>query len=406
MKSIYVPILAAICFLSSCNDSAKTTVYKDFVPINLTTSQTQQVLADNSFAFDLMHNVNASDTSSNIFISPLSVSMALAMTYNGAAGDTKIAMETALRRTGFTVEEINSYFKKMSDALTSIDPTTQLKIANSIWTLKDFPVLQSFYNTNKSYYNAEIQSLDFSQSSSKDIINNWCSQNTDGKIPSIINQIPDNVIMYLINALYFKGIWKYQFQKSATTDNTFYAPEGNKTIQFMNQKATFNYFMSDSIQCAELPYGNTAFSMVIILPASRYTPNDILSKLTPSVWANWMNRLNPTTLEVALPKFSTTYEINLNSVLANMGMGIAFTDFADFTGISSGSGLCITEVKHKTYIAVDEDGTEAAAVTAVSLGTTAALPFNIVINRPFLFVIKEKSTGAILFIGKISSPQT
>ena len=236
MKNIALCVLCAgiICVMISCNDSKNVNqVVKPYEPIELSASQTQQVSADNSFAFDLFKTVNQSENGNDFFISPFSVSQALGMVYNGAAGATKTAMETALRRNGFSADEINAYYKKVADGLLSADPSTQLKIANSIWTRKDFPVLQSFYDVNTTYYGAKAQSLDFSQSSSKDIINNWCSQNTNGKIPSIIDQISNDMMMYLINAVYFKGIWTSQFKTSDTFSGSFDATTGSVPVKYM-----------------------------------------------------------------------------------------------------------------------------------------------------------------------------
>ncbi len=409
MKNIALCVLCAgiICVMISCNDSKNVNqVVKPYEPIELNASQTQQVSADNSFAFDLFKTVNQSETGNNFFISPFSVSQALGMVYNGAAGATKAAMETTLRRNGFSADEINAYYKKLTDGLLAADPSTQLKIANSIWTRKDFPVLQSFYDVNSAYYGAKAQSLDFSHSSSKDIINNWCSQNTNGKIPSIIDQISNDVMMYLINAVYFKGIWTSQFKTSDTFSGSFAATTGSVPVKYMKQEHAFNYFSNDSVQCAELPYGNGAFSMVVVLPASKYSVDQIANKLNSSTWKSWLGAMYSVKLHVELPKFKLSYKTILNDPLTQMGMGVAFSDFADFSKIVNGGGLAINCVLHKTFVAVDEEGTEAAAVTAIGVCGTSAYDTtsSFIVNRPFLFFIKEKSTGTILFAGKVLNP--
>lgn len=406
MKSIALCAAFAgiLCVTISCSDSKNISpVVKPYEPIVLNASQTQQVAADNSFAFDLFKTINQSESDNNYFISPLSISLSLGMTYNGAAGATKTAIETALRRNGFSADDINAYYKKIVDGLLAADPTTQLKVANSIWTRKDFSVLQSFYGVNAAYYGAKVQSLDFSQPSSKDIINNWCSQNTNGKIPSIIDQVPDGVIMYLINAVYFKGIWKSQFKASDTFNGNFAAATGSVPAKYMKQEQTFNYFANDSVQCAELPYGNGAFSMVVVLPTSKYSVDQIANKLNPSTWNRWLSGMQSLKLHIELPKFKLSYNTLLNEPLAQMGMGVAFSNSADFSKIERTGGLKISRVLHNTFVAVDEEGTEAAAVTAVEIGNTAANPTvtPFIVNRPFLFFIKEKSTGTILFMGKM-----
>ncbi|GAT63329.1 serpin family protein [Paludibacter jiangxiensis] len=409
MKNIILcaALTGMLCVIFSCNDSKNVNqVVKPYEPIELSASQTQQVSADNSFAFDLLKNVNRSESNGNFFISPLSISQALGMTYNGAAGTTKTAMETALRRNGFSSDEINAYYKKLTDGLLGADPSTQLKIANSIWTRKDFPVLQSFYDVNAAYYGAKAQSLDFGQPSSKDIINNWCSQNTNGKVPHVIDDISNDVMMYLINAVYFKGIWKSQFKTSDTFSGSFAAPTGSVPVKYMKQENTFNYFGNDSVQCAELPYGNGAFSMVVVLPASNYSVDQIVDKMNSSTWKNWLGGMHSIKLHVELPKFKLSYKTLLNNSLSQMGMGIAFSNLADFSKIANGGGLAISRVLHNTFVTVDEEGTEAAAVTVVEMGYTSVGPqiASFIVNRPFLFFIKEKSTGTILFAGKILKP--
>jgi serpin B len=409
MKNIFLcaALTGMLCVIFSCNDSKNVNqVVKPYEPIELTASQTQQVSADNSFAFDLLKTINMSESSGNFFISPLSITQALGMAYNGAAGATKTAMETALRRNGFSTDEINAYYKKLVDALLAADSSTRLKIANSIWTRKDFPVLQSFYDVNTAFYGAKVQSLDFTQPSAKDIINNWCSQNTNGKIPFVIDQISDDVVMYLINAVYFKGIWKSQFKTSDTFDGSFAATTGAVPVKYMKQENTFNYFGNDSVQCAELPYGNGAFSMVVVLPASKYSVDQIVNKLNSSTWKHWQESMRPIQLHVEFPKFKFSYKTLLNNSLSQLGMGVAFADFADFSKIANGGGLKISRVLHNTFVAVDEEGTEAAAVTAVEIGVTSVGPqiASFIVNRPFLFFIKEKSTGTILFAGKILKP--
>jgi serine protease inhibitor len=408
MKNITLCALFAgiMCVMISCNDSKNVNqVVKPYDPIDLSASQTQQVSADNSFAFDLFKTVNQSENGNNFFISPFSVSQALGMVYNGAAGATKTAMETTLRRNGFSADEINAYYKKVTDGLLAADPSTQLKIANSIWTRKGLPVLQSFYDVNAAYYGAKTQSLDFSQSSSKDIINNWCSQNTNGKIPSIIEKTSNDVMMYLINAVYFKGIWKSQFKTSDTFSGSFAAATGSVSVRYMKQENTFNYVGNDSVQCAEFPYGNGAFSMVVVVPASKYSVDQITDKLNSSTWKRWLGAMHSDRLHVELPKFKLSYKTWLNNALIQMGMGIAFSQYADFSKIVSAGGMRIDLVLHKTFVAVDEEGTEAAAVTAI-IGYGAADPTTtpFIVNRPFLFFIKEKSTGAILFAGKVLNP--
>ena len=373
-------------------------------PIALTVSMEKRVSQDNDFAFDLLKKTISSSGETNVFVSPLSVSIALGMAWNGANGATKTEMETAMKMSGMSVADINGYYQIMQSTLPGIDPLTKLSIANSLWYKTGFSVKPDFLKVNSGYFNAYIKELDFSQAWAVDTINNWCSKETNKLIPTIINQIPSNAVMYLMNAVYFKGIWSKQFDKTKTTELTFTNETGNQmNVNMMSMKDTFAYAQTDIAQYLEIPYGNKAFSMTVILPADNITTNDVLNTLTADNWSVALNSLTEQQVTVYLPRFKVTNSFNLNQELQDMGMKLAFTDAADFSNIAA-VPLKISYVIHNTYCTVDEEGTEAAAVTSIGIVTSAERqPIIFNVNKPFVFVIREKSTGVILFIGKMGS---
>ena len=285
-------------------------------------------------------------------------------------------------------EELNKSFKFVIDFLTSIDPKVNFSIANSIWCRKGINFSSLFLSTNRTYFNAVTSALDFNDPASPEIINNWVSASTNGKINKIIDgQINPSIIMYLINAIYFKGDWKYQFDKNLTTDDLFYSsPSSQVNCKMMNQKEHFNYQESDQFQAIDLPYANGNYSMTIILPTEGSDINNILKYLSSDNWKILLENFRATEVNLTMPKFTMEYEIHLNDVLKHMGMGIAFdSERADFLRmIQPGSylngNLFISDVLHKTFIKVDEEGTEAAAVTSVSVGVTSIENSNVVMR--------------------------
>jgi serpin B len=337
------------------------------------------------------------------------VALALAMTYNGSASETRAAMETALHKQGFTDEEINEGYKSLVEALKSVDPKVILEIANSIWYKQGYTVLPDFISINRQFYNAEVDSLDFGDPSAANTINDWVNGQTHGKISKIIDGIPGDAVMYLINAIYFKGIWQYEFDKTKTFSGTFTTNDGSSvSVDYMTQSGTFSAAEYSDFDMIELPYGRGNFSMVVLLPKNDNTIDNLADSITNENWNTWIGGLKERNVDLFMPKFTYSYSRLLNPDLTDMGMGIAFSDGADFSGINGYGGLKISRVIHKSFVEVNEQGTEAAAVTAVEIVETAYpganLEFNV--NRPFIFAIRETTTGAILFMGRINNPLT
>ena len=408
MKTIY-KILIVILVTAGCSaqNDPIIKVPADAKPIQLSANLEKRVSQDNEFAFDLLKNTIASSGETNVFVSSLSVSIALGMTWNGANGSTKTEMETALKMSGMSVKDINDYYNIMQSTLPTIDPTTKLTIANSLWYSNGFEVKPDFLKVNSDYFNAYIKELDFSKAWAVDTINNWCAKKTNNLIKKPLDQIPSDAVMYLVNAIYFKGIWRKHFETKNTTEANFTNESGSQVkVNMMYQKDTFSYVQDAYAQYLDMPYGNKAFSMTVILPNEGKTTTDVLNQLTTTYWNTLFLNMPTREVEVYMPRFKTQNKFLLNDPLKSMGMNLAFSDNADFTNIAN-ANLKITKVIHDTYVEVTEEGTEAAAVTVVEIIETA-MPVPpptpvFKVNKPFLFVIRENSTGVILFIGKMGN---
>lgn len=375
-------------------------------PIELPQKAGEVISADNQFGFDLYQRLAVSaEQDENLLISPLSISQALAMTYNGAAGDTKTAMEEAMRTAGIELEELNDINKALVSALVSHDPRVTLDIANSIWYRQEYTIREDFVRRNQDHYAAQVNPMDFNNPASKDIINQWVNDQTRGKIKEIVREIKPQSFMFLINAIYFKGLWTNEFAKKDTEKALFYLDDGGSvTVDMMYQKADLKVAANELFTSAELPYGRGNWSMYLFLPAYGKKLSEVESQLTASNWAEWLNAYSEVKgAKLFLPRFKFEYEKALSELLAQMGMGVAFSPLADFTGILPEGGLMISEVRHKTFIEVNEEGTEAAAVTSVEMELTSVGDY-LMFNRPFLFAIAERSTGSVLFLGRVAKP--
>ncbi len=404
MKNILIIILIPVLSLYACKKQNR---LPDPKPINLTTNEKAEVQSGNAFGIDLLKKLSDSTGEHNMMISPLSVSQALLMTYNGANGDTKTAFEQTLHLAGMSMEEVNKANKSLREALLSVDPKVTLNIANSVWYRNTFTVKQDFIERNQTYYNATVKALDFDNQGSVNEINNWVDENTNRKINKIVEQLNPLDRMLLINAIYFKGEWRNQFDKSLTAAQPFYPENGTSfNVSMMHTTGTYSYYENDLMEALEMPYGRANFSMVVLLPKQDYTISDIMDTLSADVWYQWeTGMIEIDEVPVSFPKFEFEYEKSLNDVLKSMGLSVAFTDQADFSGINDTEDLFISNVKHKTYIKTDEEGTEAAAVTSVTVGTSSIGPGEpFIVDHPFVFIIKEKYTHAILFEGYVVNP--
>jgi serine protease inhibitor len=409
-KIFFILSLTMLAIVNYGCEKEKSPQAGDMKPVVLTEKQKQVIAGSNAFGFEFFGKVNKlSGSDKNLMVSPLSVSMALGMTRNGAANETLEAMTSALGFVGMTDAEINESYKYIVETFAALDPKVKLQIANSIWYRDDFSVLPAFIETNKTYFNAEVAPLDFSSPTAVDIINGWVNEKTNELIPEILDAIPADAVMYLVNAVYFKGQWKYQFDKEKTVEKPFTLANASKVqVPAMIQHATYNYFKATDFEAVELPYNQGNYTMTVLLPNYNKSVNDVISQLTQANWNTWSQQFSETDIQLQLPRFKYEYkEENMKPILTALGMGVAFTDNADFARINPDADLSISRVLHNTFIETNEEGSEAAAVTVVEIIETTAgpdQPYYFTVDRPFVYFISEKSTGTILFIGTVMNP--
>ncbi|MDI6804449.1 MAG: serpin family protein [Bacteroidota bacterium] len=409
MNKIYGKLNLLLMFLLIISCSHALTQNKgNEPPRQLNEKETALVNSVNSFSFKILNQVNKTELNKNVFISPLSISYALGMTLNGASGNTFDSIKNTLNFSTLSPDEINQNYQSLMGLLIDLDPNVIFKIANSIWHRNDLPVEKDFIDVNKKYFNALVSGLDFRETNAAQIINTWVDQNTNGKIKSIVpDPIPDLVVMYLINAIYFKGNWTYKFDPNQTKDNKFTLPDGSqKTCKMMNISGDFKYYEDEQLQMIDLPYGDNKFSMTIALPKENKNIDQFVNEITEIKWHSWIQNLRIKEGDLFLPKYKIEFKKSLNDVLRAMGMEIAF-DYrrANFTNISKVGDLHITNVLHKTFVDVNEEGTEAAAVTSVEIGVTSIREsFVMRVDRPFFFVIRDNHSNSLLFMGKIVEP--
>ncbi len=405
---ILLGVLLAGLAWSGCADEA---VGPERPQVHLTQAQQQVVAADNAFGLKLFRRLSQDEGDANVFISPLSVSMALGMTLNGALGDTRTAIEQTLDVAGLPPDEINTAYRTLIDVLTGLDRKVRLDLPNSVWYRQSFAVEPAFLDANRTFFDAEVRALDFDNPEAAEVINGWVKDKTQGRIDRIVEPpISALTMLYLINAVYFRGDWTYRFDKDKTQDDTFRRADGAAVpVRMMTmEEASLPYLAGEGFQAVDLPYGDSLFSMTLFLPAEGTSLDTFVARLSRENWDAWTGGLAPTTFErLQMPRFKLTYEASLNDALAALGMDIAFDPGrADFGAINPlQTDLHVSQVKHKTFVEVDEKGTEAAAVTSVTIGVTSAPQgLTLRLDRPFVFAIREQATGAIVFIGKVTDP--
>ncbi len=402
--SIVAPFALGSLACSSGTAPAQAPAPLTSLPRALTTAEQKLIGGSNMFAFDLMRQINSAQHNDNVFVSPLSASMALGMASNGAAGTTYDAFHNTLRFGDANRQEVNEGYKSLISLLTGLDPSTDVRIANSIWFEKTFPFKDTFLSESKSFFSAQVQGLDFSKQSSVDAINGWVSDATAKKIPTIIDSIDPSEVMFLINAIYFKGSWQQKFDKAQTTDAPFRSSTGqSQTVPMMQHEGRMRFAREPGLSAVDLYYGNSAFAMTLLLPDSTSDINAVTESLSGADWNKLLGEFHEGEVDLFLPRFRIEWKRQLNDDLRALGLGVAFTDAADFTGMSDqGRRLRISRVIQKTYVDVNEEGTEAAAVTSVGIEATSLHePFTVRFDRPFIFAIRERFSGTILFIGKI-----
>jgi len=355
------------------------------------------------FSFFFMKNLQTeAPATDNIFVSPLSLHMALGMLVNGATRETKEEIMKALKTESLSQTELNETYKKLLKELPEADPKVKLALANSIWYKNTLTVEPGFLTNMRNYFSAEIQPL-----TTVEPVNKWASDNTNGKIPKVLEKLDPGIVMLIMNALYFKGDWATQFKTEQTADQNFRLDNGSiKTVKMMNQQDSFEYASLTDYNVLRMPYGNGQFVATFVLPKSGKTIGDVFNAFNTAKWDEMQGNLRKQTVMVGLPKFKFSQEFNLNETLKKMGMVRAFTDFAQLDQINKTARLYVDFVKQNTYVGVDEVGTEAAAVTTIGVGVTSMPSYpSFICDNPFGFIVSENTSNTILFMGRIMNPE-
>ncbi len=366
--------------------------------------------AVNEFALELTVQLGRQDAGQNVFLSPANVAIALAMTANGARGETLRSMLSALNLNTLDLETVNSNFAALQALLVRDEPGATIAIANALWARAGIAFNADFLQRTQGFYDARIEALDFDQPDAPKTINEWVRRQTNDKIPAVVERIPEEIILLLMSAIYFNGKWETPFNPEFTQDRPFYLPNGTtKELPTMYRSDDFEYLKGDGFQAVRLPYAGGGVRTVIILPDADRTLAQLTDQLSIENWESWREQFSVKEGQLYLPRFTTRYDKQLNQALSAMGMTEAFDDGrADFSGMRPvPPALFISQVRHVAYVDVNEAGTEAAAVTSVEMGITSAMPtetFLMQVDRPFFFAIEETSTGSILFTGLITEP--
>jgi serpin B len=369
--------------------------------------------ANNDFGFDLFKQEFRRSQGKNVFLSPSSIAIALHMTLNGAAGRTADEMSAALRLSELSLAQVNAANADLWPALRTESDVYKFKVANALFLRQDAKVLPAFINTDQEYYGADVYSLDFADGASVQTINDWASKATEGRIPQIVQKLDPAAMLVLCNALYFKARWREEFWERRTANKPFiFLDKSRAETSMMFNSAEFEYFEDSELQAVSLPYKDSPFSMFVVLPRAVDGLPSVVGSLSAARWDAIRKGLSSRDGEVEMPKFKFDYSTELSGPLMSLGMKSPFDPAsADFSKIvAPPPPLFITAVMHKTFIAVDEKGTEAAAVTAVELSAGAAPPepkppFKFLADHPFLFAIVDDRTGTIVFLGALLTPQ-
>ncbi len=396
-------LLTAGLSCEKISDDSRDNPYK---ALELTTKSAEFARQGNTFSFEFIDRVNTAEEG-DFIISPLSMQFLLGMILDGAQNGTADEICKVLGYGAGEVDAVNEYCLSMLEQLPSLDKKTKLSIANAIFVNKWYDLKDSYKSTVGKYYQAEVANLDFSDGAGAlKTINGWCSKQTNGMIPKVLDKVTADMLAYLFNAMYFKSQWKEKFPKGNTANETFTAENGSaKNVPMMKTEEEFRYQDNDDFRVVRLPYGNGAFNMMVILPQTGKTLSDVTRALKTSDWNEFLQMMVRCDVDLWLPKFETKYSKELNDILSDMGMPSAFSAInADFKAMSD-DALCLSFVKQDAVIKVDEEGTEAAVVSSAGMFATSAGPGEHIVfhaDHPFLYLITESSTGAILFAGKYS----
>ena len=407
-----LPAALTALVIASCADPMGPAVAPPLIatlPRQLTATEQEMVTAVNGFGFELLRQVDATFADSNVFLSPLSASMALGLDMNGAEGTTFKQMRSTLGFGPRTHDELNATYQSLIALLRGLDSHVTFEIANGIFYADGFgPRIEpTFLSDANEYFDAAAEGLDFGSPQAVSTVNDWAKQHTHGRIPSIINAIDSDVVVLVLDAIWFKGDWRNGFKTNDTHALPFTTAQGSVVdVPTMTRHGGFRTAIQGGTMVIELPYGGDAFVMDILLPPLGTTPDGLLATLTPDSWNDLTADLRTLDTDLFLPKFTLAWGDTLNDELQQMGMVQPFVPLAaDFSRMSRSDGhlIYISNVIQKAWVDINETGTEAAAVTVVeNPDVSRTLPIHI--DRPFLFAIRERLSGTILFLGKVLDP--
>jgi serine protease inhibitor len=403
----YTKLFLLLCLLIALMISIQPTGTAD----GISASTTRITQANTRFAFKLLAQLRQNSASANFLFSPSSIGWCLGMALNGAEGNTREEISSVLEIRGINLNDFNHGYEEWGKSWTAIDPKVELEIANSIWAKKGLSLKPEFVGVGKDFFSAQVSELNFNDPRSVGIINAWVQKQTRNKIDGIVDQISPDSVLFLINAIYFNGKWTKAFDAAKTKDEPFSLGNGSqKQVPMMRQRGTFQYLENNEFQAIRLPYGNRRLTMDVFLPSEKLSLSAFLNLAKSENWDQWNSQFSESDGEIVLPRFRVEYETSLNAALKSLGMKMAFDpDKADFSGmVQNGPRTYISSVKHKAFAEVNEEGTEAAAVTSTEVrAVSMPVPtksFQMIVNRPFFFVIEDSATHSLLFVGWIVAP--
>ncbi|MDJ0509220.1 MAG: serpin family protein [Crocosphaera sp.] len=414
--------LLSLCILSGLVAFSKTyfsTVFKDVPGLQEVSPRMifpkrtldKKPLVDQQvqFGFKLLTGLANSRKKENIFISPTSISLTLSMLYNGATGRTRQEISQGLALRNIKTDTLNRTNHSLEMDLKTYDPYSRLVTTNSLWAKEGFPFRYQFLKTNRTYYQAKITNLDFSSSEARGIINRWVTEETEQKIPEIINQTKADDVLFLINTAYFQGVWQIGFDRSLTTNKSFHLTDKSvKTYPFLSRQGTYNYLKTPQFKGVEIPYGDGRFSLYLFLPRLENTLASFVQTLTPKKLAKHLSQFRPTQGLLALPRFTLNDEIDLTNALKALGFSTMFdASKAEFAALSS-YPTYVNGIKHQTFLEINEQGVEEPSQEYFMIKRGSIYQekqgFSFVVDRPFFCMIRDNKTGNILFMGIIYEP--
>ncbi len=401
-----------LLFFTACENSNEPTPVSKPNVRQMKAAETALLTSSNNFCFDYFKLLAETEKSQNSLFSPYSAHTALSMLLHGADGVTKQEIKDALRIPTQSDDEVKSSFKTLKEYLLQVDPSVTLNIANSIWARQGYSIGEKFSATMKDYYQADVTSLDFDNPTSLKTINGWVNQQTNGRIPTILDKLNAEDMMVLLNAVYFKSDWKTKFDASKTVKSSF--TKDDKTViqvdMMQSDKMEAWHYSDSQVQFVDIPFGNGAYSFSVLMPQGSQSLDAFVASFTNEKWQQIVAKAPKLSdsigqIQLKMPRFKFEYEHKMIPLLQTLGMNLVFTDQAELPYLfANNMNLSVSSVKQKAFIQVDEKGGEAAAVTSIVVGVTSIGANFVTIDRPFMFIIRERNSNSILFIGKVHSP--